>query len=185
MTLRVKHSENWRRVPFSKRTDLWWAFRWSICDKFSKLLGVSGATVSKVMSTYMNLWKTTSGKRNSGRKSTLTEGDRRILRRIVSKNHRNIAAQVRAELSIYLEDPVSIKTVWRELHKSSIHGKTSIAKPLITESNIQLCRRWCHDHKTWTYDNWKRMRDMVRWTILHTVPYIRKGLRLEKPQGSL
>jgi hypothetical protein len=43
----------------------------------------------------------------------------------------------------------------------------------------------CHDHKTWTSDNWKRARDMVRWVALHAVSYIRKSLRLENAQGSL
>jgi transposase len=63
--------------------------------KTTTLLGVSRATVSKVLSAaYKNNGKTTSAKRNSGRKSTLTERDRRTLRRIVSKNHRTIAAQV-------------------------------------------------------------------------------------------
>jgi hypothetical protein len=56
-------------------------------------LGVSGATVSKVMPAYTNHGKTTSARRNSGRKSTLIERDRRTLRKIVSKNHKTIAAQ--------------------------------------------------------------------------------------------
>jgi predicted transcriptional regulator len=51
--------------------------------KTAALLGVTRATVSKVMSIYDNPGKTTSAKRNSGRKSALTEGDRRTLRRIV------------------------------------------------------------------------------------------------------
>jgi hypothetical protein len=67
-----------------------------------------------------------------------------------------------AELNIHLEDPVSTKTDRNELHKSNIHGRAAIAKHLITESNAQMGRRWCHDHKTWTSDNWKRARDMVR-----------------------
>jgi transposase len=50
--------------------------------KTATLLSVSIATVSVVMSAYTNHGKTTSAKRNSGRKSTLTERDRRILRRI-------------------------------------------------------------------------------------------------------
>jgi hypothetical protein len=58
-------------------------------------------------------------------------------------------------------DPVSTKTVRRELHKSNIHGGAAIAKSLITESNAQMRERWCHDHKTWTSDNCKRARDMV------------------------
>jgi hypothetical protein len=56
------------------------------------------------MSAYTNHGKTTSAKRNSGRKSTLTERDRRTMRRIVSRNHRTTAA----ELNIDLEDPVSV-----------------------------------------------------------------------------
>jgi hypothetical protein len=36
-----------------------------------------------------------------------------------------------------------------ELHKSNIHGKAAIAEPLITESNAQMCKWLCHDHKIW------------------------------------
>jgi transposase len=58
------------------------------------LLGLSGATVSKVMLSYTNHGKSTSTKRNSERKSTVTERDRCSLKRIVSRNHRTTAAQV-------------------------------------------------------------------------------------------
>jgi transposase len=61
--------------------------------KTATLLGVSKATVSKIMSAYTNHGKTTQAKRNSGRNSTLTETDSRILRKIVSKSH-STAAQV-------------------------------------------------------------------------------------------
>jgi predicted transcriptional regulator len=53
------------------------------------LLGISRATVSKVMSAYTNHGKTLSAKRNSARKSTLTEIDYRT------------AAQVTSELNMY------------------------------------------------------------------------------------
>jgi transposase len=62
--------------------------------KTDTLLGVSRATVFKVMSAYTNQGKTTSAKRNGGRKSELTERVRRMLRRIISKNHTTTAAQV-------------------------------------------------------------------------------------------
>jgi transposase len=62
--------------------------------KTAILLGVSRATLSKVMSAHTNHGKTTAAKKNSGRKSTLTEKDRRILRRIVSRNHITTAARV-------------------------------------------------------------------------------------------
>jgi hypothetical protein len=120
------------------------------------------------MSAYINHGKT-SLKRNSGRESTLKQKDHRKLR-IVSKNN-IITAQVTAELNIHLEDPVSTKTVRHELHKSNIHDRAAIAKPPITERNAQMCKRWCHDHKTWTSDNRKRARDMVRGVVLHALPY--------------
>ena len=65
------------------------------------------------------------------------KGKRRTLKRIVSKNHRTAAAKVTTELSGHPEDNDSIKTVRRELHKSNIHGRSAIAKPLITENNAK------------------------------------------------
>jgi transposase len=50
--------------------------------KTAASLDVSRVTVSKVMLAYTNHGKTTSAKRNNGRKSTLTERDRPTLRRI-------------------------------------------------------------------------------------------------------
>jgi predicted transcriptional regulator len=47
--------------------------------KIATLLGISRATVSKITSAYTNHGKITSAMRNSARKSTLTERDRRTL----------------------------------------------------------------------------------------------------------
>jgi transposase len=69
--------------------------------KTDTLLGVSRATVSDVMSAYTNHGKTTSAKRKSERKSTVTEINRRILRRPVSKNHTTTAEHVTADLNMY------------------------------------------------------------------------------------
>jgi hypothetical protein len=54
------------------------------------------------------------------------------------KRLRNSTGDRTAELNIHLEDPVSRKIVQHELHKSNIHGRAVIAKPLITESNVQM-----------------------------------------------
>jgi hypothetical protein len=66
-----------------------------------------------------------------------------------------------AELNIHLENPVSTKTARFELHKSNIHGRATISKPLITESNAQMRKGCCHDHKTSTSHNWKRAHERV------------------------
>ena len=77
--------------------------------KMATLLGVSGAEVPKVMTSYANHGRASSAKRNSGRKQKLTERDCHMLR-IVSINHRSTAAKVTAELNIHLKT-VSTKTV--------------------------------------------------------------------------
>jgi hypothetical protein len=77
--------------------------------KTATLLGVSRVTVCNATSVYTNDRKTTSAKRNSGWKSTLTERDHHLLRRIMSKNHRTDTAQVTEDPNIHLEDPVSTK----------------------------------------------------------------------------
>jgi hypothetical protein len=92
----------------------------------------------------MNHGKTTSAKTNSGQKSTVTERDCHPLRTVL-ENHRTTAAlgDWTEELNVSLEDQVSTKTVQRELHKSTIHSRVAIAKPLITESNAHMRKQWC------------------------------------------
>jgi len=70
----------------------------------------------------------------------------------MSKSHRNAAAEVTTELDTYHEDPFSIKTVLRELHKSNIHGRASIDKHMMTENNAKRRKRWDGDDKTWTVE---------------------------------
>jgi len=84
----------------------------------ANLLGVSREAVSKAMTSYTNHEKTSLAERNGGRKPKLSGKDCRLLLRIVSKNHRNIAAKVRTELNINLEDPV--KKMFDESFKNLI-----------------------------------------------------------------
>jgi transposase len=108
-------------------------------------LAVSRAAVPKVVTAYTDHGKTSSAERNCGRQPKLSERDRRTLKRIASKNYRTAAVKVTAELNTHPKDPFSTKTVRRELHKSNIHGRPAIAKPLITESNAKRRKRWCDD----------------------------------------
>jgi hypothetical protein len=63
------------------------------------------------------------------------------MKKIMSKNHRTAAAKVTAKLNIHLEDPVFSQTVRRELHKSNIHGRAAIVKPLINENKAKKRKR--------------------------------------------
>jgi len=82
----------------------WCAFSCTICNQTATSLAVSRVAVPKVMTTHTDHRKTSSAERNSGRKLELTERNRRILKRIVSKHDRTAAANVTAELYTHLED---------------------------------------------------------------------------------
>jgi hypothetical protein len=82
------------------------------------------------MTSRINHGKTYSATRTCGRKPKLNEKDRRALKRILSKNDRTTAAKVTAVLITHLE-----YSVQRELHKSGIHSRAAVAKPLITEND--------------------------------------------------
>jgi hypothetical protein len=96
--------------------------------KSAVLLVVSRATVSKFMSTYTNHGKKTSAKRNSGRNSTVTERDSRILGRIVSKSSTTTSAVVFPVDSIdapidWLENDHAICVYCRSLSVSWLYKK--------------------------------------------------------------
>ena len=141
-------------IRFSKRTECWCPFSWSVCNQNGHFIRSIQSSSFQGYGDIHTHHGRTSAKRNSGQKPKLSERDHCTLKRIVSINHRSTAAKVRAELDIHLEDR-STKTVWRELHKSSIHGRAAIAKPLITENSAKRLKRWCDDHKTWPSDDWK------------------------------
>ena len=88
--------------------------------KTATLLHVTRAAVSKVMTTYRNHGRTSSVKRNSGRKPNLSERDRCTLKRIMSVSHRTATAKVTAELNIHLEDC---------FHKNSLTRASEIQYP--------------------------------------------------------
>jgi len=137
VTVRMKVLQNGRLVRFSKRKDCRCAFRAASVTKRP----LHQLYPEQQFPTYTDHEKTSSAERNSGRKTKLNERNRRTLKRIMSKNHRTAAARVTAKLNIHLEDPVSSQTVRRELHKSNIHGRAAIVKPLITENKSKKRKR--------------------------------------------
>ena len=84
--------------------------------KTAQLADVSRATVSKVMSAWNSEGKTSSAKGNSGRKRILQDRDIRALIRSARQNRRATADQLTANFNLGREQPVSSKTVCRELH---------------------------------------------------------------------
>ena len=96
--------------------------------KTTELFGVARSTVSKVMTAFEKEGKTTSLKEKSGRKRKLSDRDLWTLTQTVWKDHKNTAPKITAELYDHLENPVSSKTIRRELHKAGFHERTTIRK---------------------------------------------------------
>jgi hypothetical protein len=122
--------QNERLARLLKRTDCWCLVRVS-ATKMTTLLDVS-----TVITAHANHGETSSAKRNSGHKPKLSEGLHHTLKRIVSKSHRTTAANMRVELIVPHEDPVSSQTVYR-FHQYNIYGRPAVAKYLITENSAE------------------------------------------------
>jgi len=93
VTIHMKVQQNGKLVRFSKKTDCWCVFSWSICYQNGHFIRCIRAAVSKVMTAYKNHGKTSSAKRNSGQKPKLSEMESHTMNRIVSENHRTTAAK--------------------------------------------------------------------------------------------
>jgi predicted transcriptional regulator len=132
--------------------------------KSTTLLGVSRTTVSKVMSTYTNHGKTTSAKRDSERKSTLTEIDRRALR-IVSKNRINTAAaQVNCSRTEYV---FILKTLFPQKlsNVSSTNPTSTVGLELLNLRLLKVMHRCVNNGVTTLkpgYQTTGNVRDMLK-----------------------
>ncbi|GFU85069.1 transposable element Tc1 transposase [Trichonephila clavipes] len=104
-------------------------------SRAANLVGVLRTTVSRVITAYTNLDKVSSEKHNSGRKLKLKDRDRRVLKRIVTRNCKTTLPQITSEMNTHLLNPVSMKTIQRELHTANIYGRVAIRKPLVTGRN--------------------------------------------------
>uniref|UniRef100_A0A2L2Y8P5 Transposable element Tcb1 transposase n=1 Tax=Parasteatoda tepidariorum TaxID=114398 RepID=A0A2L2Y8P5_PARTP len=123
------------------------------------------------MTAYMKEGKTKSSKQNSGRKSNLDDRDRRVLQRVVARKHKQSLSEITSDMNSHLQDPVSTRTVQRELHAANIYGRVAIRKPLVTVTNAFKRRQWCRGHKGWSPQQWQQViwSDESSFTLFETI----------------
>jgi len=85
LTVRIKLLRNGRLVNFQRRYIVGARLAEASVNKTATLLGLRRATHSKVTMACINHWRTSPAKWNCGREPKLSERDRHILVRIVSK----------------------------------------------------------------------------------------------------
>ncbi|GFS59419.1 transposable element Tcb1 transposase [Trichonephila clavipes] len=133
-------------------------------------LGRARSTVSAVMTASKKCGNVTSGKHNSGRKRKLTNRDKRVLTRIVGKRKQSLS-QITSEVNSHLRNPISARTVQRELHASNLFGRVGIRKPLVTARHALQRRQWCKTHRQWTPQQWQQViwSDESTFTLFQTI----------------
>ncbi|GFT94846.1 transposable element Tcb1 transposase [Trichonephila clavipes] len=60
-------------------------------------------------------------------------------------------------MNTHLLNPVSMRTIQRELHTANIHGRVAIRKPLVSGRNSAKRLQWCRDHLNWTQLQWEQV----------------------------
>ena len=117
----------------------------SVCQ-ISALLELPRSNVSAVIVRWKLLGATTAQQR-SGRPHKLTERNRRVLKRGLSKKR----------LSSFATLTTEFQTVRQELYEIAFHGRAAAQKPKITIQNVNCWLEWCKACRHWTLEQWKRV----------------------------
>ncbi|KAL0147114.1 hypothetical protein M9458_057638 [Cirrhinus mrigala] len=129
-----------------------------LCNKssceISSLLNIPQSTVSCIIRTWKRLGMTATQPRR-GRPRKLTERGQRMLRRIVRRGRQLSAKSIATDLKISCGLQISSRTVHRELHGMSFHGRAAASKLYITKCNAKRRMQWCKARCHWTLEQWR------------------------------
>ena len=79
------------------------------------------------------------------------------LKKIVKKENRKSAEQIKDQFNENTGLQVSTKTIQRSLHDLNIHSCVPASKPFINEQQRINCLNWCIKKKNWSIRKWKNV----------------------------
>ncbi|GFU24983.1 transposable element Tc1 transposase [Trichonephila clavipes] len=76
---------------------------------------------------------------------------------IVTRKRKTTLPQITSDINTHFQNPVSMKTIQRELHAANIHGRVAIPKPLVSAWNAMKRLEWYRDHLNWSHLLWEQV----------------------------
>src|SRR6185369_16728087 len=106
----------------------------------------------------------------SGRPKHLNADHKNELKKIVKKENRKSAEQIKDQFNENTGLQVSTKTIRRSLHDLNIYSRIPVSKPLINEQQRINRLNWCIEKKDWSIRKWKNIiwSDESRFTLFKT-----------------
>ncbi|CAB5357212.1 unnamed protein product [Rhizophagus irregularis] len=126
-------------------------------SKTAEVVGCSRSSVQRVWKSYES---EELSKKRTGRPKTLTESERKLLKRSVIKNkktRRQTLSQIRLNYVNKTNKTASTQTIRKELAKENLHSRIPRFSPLISESNKAKRLLWARAHENWTVEDFKRV----------------------------
>ncbi|CAB5366696.1 unnamed protein product [Rhizophagus irregularis] len=126
-------------------------------SKTAEVVGCSRSSVQRVWKSYES---EELSKKRTGRPKTLTESERKLLKRSVIRNkktRRQTLSQIRLNYVNKTNKTASTQTIRKELAKENLHSRIPRFSPLISESNKAKRLLWARAHENWTVEDFKRV----------------------------
>ena len=125
-------------------------------SEIAKVTKRSRKAVTNIIQRHEESGSTDYGPR-SGRPSKSTPREDRKLIRLCFTDRHNNSSDLRKEWREHTGVDVTSRTVRRRLCKGALKGCKARRKPLLTAIQRKRRLEWCHSHKSWSLDQWKRI----------------------------
>lgn len=96
-------------------------------------------------------------KPRSGRPRSTTKQEDLLIVTTSKRNRRKTAPEIRSEINITRNKPLSLTTVKRRLRDAGLFGRVAVRKPLLRPQNKVKRLEWAKRHRDWTEEDFSRV----------------------------